>query len=116
MALVVGTALCRNCSNIANVVTGTPGTQQCSHVHVEVLEVEQEELLQNDALIKKYGEELMRMRMSMTPKNVKRKKTTLMMILHDVYCAQHCVYIYFIHPLPSLQCQIPASLPVLYGN
>ena len=58
MALVVGTALCRNCSNIANVVTGTPGTQQCSHVHVEVLEVEQEELLQDDdAPRRKYGEE-----------------------------------------------------------
>ena len=57
MALVVGTTLCRNCSNIAEVVTGTPGTQQCSHVHVEVLEVEQEELLQDNAPRRKYGEE-----------------------------------------------------------
>ena len=55
--MFVGTALCRNCSNIANVVTGTPVTQQCSHVHVEVLKVEQEELLQGDTPRMKYGEE-----------------------------------------------------------
>ena len=41
-------------------VTGTPGTQQCSHVPIEVLEVVQEELLQDDvAPSMKYGEEWM---------------------------------------------------------
>ena len=46
------------CKNCCNYCTSTPGTQQNNPV--ELLEVEQEELLQDDALRREYDEEWVR--------------------------------------------------------
>ena len=46
------------CKNCCNYCTSTPGTQQNSPV--ELLEVEQEELLQDDAFGREYDEEWVR--------------------------------------------------------